>query len=393
MATEVPSQQDLYDLFINELQTRAPQLTDTEEGSIVDSLAGATSVGGTELLKVILEFFSKTYFSTANGPEITGGPDDLELLASDHFGKTFLRPAATPSVGTVTFTRPTTGAGNVLIPKGTVVKTNKDADGNEQLFSVLSDITMVGLTVNANVEATVAGSDGNVGSNTVTNIESSLTDDTIIVDNALGFTGGESELSDAAYREFIRNRVELIREATKSAIKAAAENVPGVDTATPIENLQTVIEWDIGTSMTVGAFFTIPRVKLYIADSAGTASQALIDLVDAAVLEVRACGVQIEIIGATPVNIDWFASLNLNPSGPNFATISVDTTMISDSMRQYIQNLAIGTNFNRSLARLAILTIWGPSGTNDLVDFTTNVPAGDISVGPTDKLIPGTITA
>lgn len=393
MATEIPSQQDLYELFKNELQTRAPQITDFEEGSIADSLAGATSVGGQELLKVMVQFFGKTFFNTANGPEVTGSSDDLEFLAVDHFGQSFARPEATPAVGTVEFTRPTTGAGNVLIPAGTIVKTNKDADGNEQRFTVDSDVTMIGLSVNANVTAEVAGTEGNVGVNTVINIESALTDGTIVVNNSVAFSGGAAEQTDTEYREFIRNNVELIRGATKAAIQAAALNVSGVDSATAVENLQSVIQWDIGTGTPVGASFFIPRVQLYIADSFGSASQALIDAVDEAVFVVRACGVKIDIFGATPLPMNWSATLTLDPGGPNFPEFSTDTTRIVESMTKYILDLPIGTGFSRGLARLAMLSIWGPSGTGDLTDFTTNLPTGDIAAATTDKLIPGTVTA
>jgi len=393
MAIDVPSQQDLYDLMKNEIQTRAPQITDFEDGSIADSLAGIGSVGGNELLKVLLQFFAKTYFSTANGPEITGNDDDLAALAVDHFGSSFARPAAVPAVGTVTFSRPTATAGNVVIPVGTIVKTDKDADGNEQRFKTTAAVTMVALSIEANVEAVVAGADGNVGGGSVVNIEDSLTDDTVVVTNALTFAGGANQQSDAEYREFIRNKVEIIRGATKAAIEAAAVNVSGVQTATAIETLQTVIEWDIGGSAPIGVPFVIPRVKLYVADSSGTASAALIALVEAAILEVRACGVRIEVIGATPFALDWSASLSLNPSGPNFATLSTDTEMIVESMRQYIQTLPIGTGFNRNVARAAILAIWGSSGTNDLTDFTNNLPTGDIVVSATQKLIDGTVTA
>ena len=129
MATQVPSQQDLYDLYKNEIQSRNPSLTDFEEGSKLDSIGGGLSVAGAEIVKSIVDLFAKTYFSTANGPEVTQGSDDLELLAVDHFGDAFARPAASPAIGNVTFSRPTIAAGNVVIPAGTIVKTEKDANG------------------------------------------------------------------------------------------------------------------------------------------------------------------------------------------------------------------------------------------------------------------------
>lgn len=392
MAIEVPSQQELYDLYKNEVQARNPALTDFEEGSKLDSLGGGFSTAGQQIIKFILDNFAKTFFDTAHGPEVTGGSDDLELLAVDHFGDSFARPAAEPAIGVVTFSRPSAGPA-VTILAGTIVKTDKNANGEEQRFATLSTVTLTGLTINASVEAVNPGTDGNVLANKVVNIETALTDPTVSVNNAAPFTGGEAEDTDAEYREFIRNKIETLRGATAAAIKAAAENVPGVETATPIEDLQAVIEWDIGNSLPVGDYFRIPRVRLFIADINGSASQALLDAVSAAVEFVRACGVKVNVIAATALNVNWTISLSLNPGGPNFTLLSSDTTLIEESMAQYIRDLPVGTSFDRGLAKLAIMAIWGPSGTNDLTDLTNIVPTGNITATATQKLVPGTMEA
>jgi hypothetical protein len=369
MALQVPSQQELYDLYKNEVQSRNPALTDFEEGSKLDSLGGGFSTAGQQIVKFIIDNFAKTFFATAHGPEVTGSTDDLELLAVDHFGDSFARPAAEQAIGVVTFTRPTSGAGNVTILAGTIVKTAKNANGEEQRFQTLATVVMTGLSINASVEAVNAGTEGNVLANTVTILETALTDPTIAVNNTAPFTGGEAEDTDAEYREFIRNKIETLRGATKAAIEAAANNVPGVETATAIESLQVVIEWDIGGSMTVGDYFRIPRVRLYIADVNGTASQALLDAVIAAIEFVRACGVRIDVIAATALSVNWTISISL------------------------IRDLPVGTGFDRGLAKLAIMAIWGPSGTDDLTDMTNIIPTGNITATAVQKLIPGTMEA
>lgn len=393
MATQIPSQQDLYDLYKNEVQSRNPLLTDFEEGSKLDSLGGGFSTGGQEVVKFIVDEFAKTFFSTANGPEVTGDIDDLENLAIDHFGDSFARPAAEKALGVVTFSRPTSGAGNVSILAGTIVKTNKDANGVEQRYATLLPVTMTGLTINASVQASVAGTAGNVLSGTVKNIETALTDPTVTVNNTAAFVGGAAEDTDAEYREFIRQKIETLRGATQAAIEASANNVSGVEIATAIEDLLAVKEWNIGGNVAVGSFFYIPRVRLFIADANGTASQALIDAVVAVILYVRACGVRVEVIGATPVTVNWSVSIILNPVGPNFATLSSNTDIFKATMSQYIKALAIGTGFDRGLAKLAMLAIWGPSGTNDITDMTTTIPTGNIAATAIQKMVPGTIVA
>ena len=178
-----------------------------------------------------------------------------------------------------------------------------------------------------------------------------------------------------------------------SAIKAAAENVAGVEIATVVEDVLPVREVDPSSGVPTGSIFKIVRARLFIADVNGTASTALIDAVLVALESVRACGVQIEVFGASAVSVDWSASITLDPGGPNFATLSTDSTMIEDSMAKYIRDLPIGTGFDRVAAKAAILAIWGSAGSGDLTDFVINTPVGNISAGTTDKLVPGTIEA
>jgi hypothetical protein len=392
MATQVPSQQELYDLYKNEVQSRNPELTDFTDGSKLDSLGGGFSTAGQQIVKFIVDKFAETFFSTAHGPEVTGSSDDLQTLAVDHFGDSFKRPGAEKAVGVVTFTRPLAGPA-VSILAGTIVKTVKNANGVEQRFATLIDVTLSGTTINASVQAVNGGIEGNVLANKVIVLETALTDPTVVVNNTSPFTGGEAPDTDAEYREFIRNKIETLRGATKAAIEAAATNVPGVVTATAIEDLQPVIEWDIGSSMPVGSFFRIPRVRLFIADANGTANQALLDFVSAAIAFVRACGVRVNVLASSALTVNWTISVSLNPGGPNFAVLSTNTTLLEDSMAQYIRNLGVGVGFDRGLAKLAIMAIWGPTGTNDLTDLNTLVPTGNITATPTQKLIPGTMEA
>ena len=385
------SRQELYEIIRDEILLQEDRLNDFSEGSINDIVAGAISTAIHEVMVLIVQEFKKTFFDTANGPEVTGGADDLEILAIDHFGNSFARPLAQPAVGTVTFSRATSGAGNCTIPAGTVVKTVADANGNSQSFETLIEVVMTGLSINASVEAVVAGTAGNVDAAQVTVIEDTLTDPTIVVTNAAAFTGGAAKETDAQYRETIKRLILLLTGATASAIEAAALRVSGIVSAQIVEQYKTVIEWDEANEVPIGDAFRIPYTKLYIADANGTASAPLVELVRIAIRAVRACGVYIPIEAAEAVPVNWTATLTLNPGGPNYATLSVDETPIVNSMEDYINGLATGADFVRSTARTAILAIWGPSGSNDLTDFATTVPTGDVSTTASQKCIPGTV--
>lgn len=394
MAAPLKSQQELYDLFILTLQTECPQLTDTLEGSIDDGLGGTFSIGALELQRYITAAFNKTFFDLANGPEVTGGPDDLQTLAVDHFGSAFSRPTAKAAIDVATFSRPTLAAGSCTILSGTVIKTQADANGDTQRYTTDTTVVMSGaeLSKTVNITAVVAGAAGSAAAGTINQIESSLTDSSIVVTNAGNATGADAQ-DDATYRETIRSLLVTLRAAVIAAIEATAEAVAGVVTATAVEVEQAVINFNVATQAPVvgTTWYYIPLATLYIADLNGTANQALLDAVKAAVDPIKAFGVYIRYIGATPVSIDWTAHIALNPSGPNFAILSNDTSLLTKSMAQYIAGLSPGTDFIRATADAALLALWGPAGSNDLTSFSTTIPTGDVTIDPNEVAIAGTI--
>lgn len=393
MAVEIKSQEELQEEFLVEFGNQTDEINDQNEGSMLDVISGVTSVAVREIVQRVVVEFRKTFFDMAHGPEVTGGPDDLQTLAVDHFGDEFARPQASKSTGVVTFSRPTSGAGNVTIPAGSIVKTENNANGVAQRFATVLEVTMTGLSINASVEAVVAGPEGNVSDDTVTRIESTLTDGTIVVTNPDSFAGGEPVENDATYRETIRNLIETLKGATIAAIEAKAKTVAGVIDATIIEREFPVKEWDIGGGVAVGDYFRIAYPTLYVADANGTASPTLVESVRVAIESVRACGVRIPVEAAVGVVIHWNATITLNAGGPNYATLVSDPQLILDSMEQYIAELTIGEDFNILLAQQHILGIWGPTGTNDLVSngFITNVPSGNVSIPDNSKPVPGTM--
>jgi len=293
----------------------------------------------------------------------------------------------------VEFSRPDTSGGDVTISAGVIVKTPQNANGEEQRFSVLSEVELTATSIFASVEAVVAGPKGNVTPGEVSVIETALTDPSVVVTNALDFSGGDDALDDDEYLDFIRNKIQALAGATCPAIQARLENVSGVEKATVYEEIKTVIEYNDATENTVGTSFKIPVVRAFIADANGTANQALLDLAQEALDEARGCGVRIALEAAVAVPLSWTASLTLDPGGPNFATFTTDRTLIEDSMRKYLQELNIGDDFNRVQANAAILDIWGPSGTGDLIagGFVTASPGGDVSTEVNERIIPDTI--
>jgi hypothetical protein len=385
------TRQDLYDIIKNEIQTVNPNLTDFEAGSVLDCLVGATSTGLSEVMDLVISQFNKTFIDLANGPEITGGNDDLENLAVDHFGSDFARPDDQYAVGVVTFSRANDDDGDCTIPAGTVVKTETNANGEAQSFSTLLQVVMTSTSINASVKAVSSGTKGNVDAAKIIVVESTLTDPSIVVTNEDAMAGGAAAQSDADYRETIRNLIQQLKGATAEAIQAKALTVSGVEAATIVEVDQTVIEYDESTEEVSGEAFRIPNSTLYVADANGEANEALISLVQTAIDTTRACGVKINVVGATAYEMDWEASITLNPGGPNYTELLSDPSMIEQSMTDYINNLSIGDGFDRPAANAALLLIWGPDGTDDITVFTSSVPSGSVAAVAGQKIVPGNV--
>ncbi len=398
MSLPVSSQLDLYTIFKNTMQAAAPDLTDFNDGSICDTEAGVFSVAGNELIRTIILKFNKCFFTTANGPEVTQGPDDLQYLAVDRFGELFKRPGAKKAIDTAVFSRPTNAAGAILIGAGTVVKTQPDSDGNVQTYTTDSDVTLInlnsgaGLSVSVGITAVLEGAKGSAAPGAINVIETSFTDTTITVSNIGNSTGANAQ-DDATYRQTILNLIQSLSKATTAAIRATALTVTGVVTATPSTTVMTAIQYNPITHATVGNYFFIPKAVLYIADATGTASPALIAAVTEALKPIQAAGVSILVQAATAQEVNWTVSYVLNPSGPNYSVLSNDSSMIVTAMTNYLRNLAVGTDFVRATAMAAVLAIWGPAGSNDLVSMTTSVPSGDVAADTAStKLIPGTMS-
>lgn len=386
MTTTIKTQNEFYDIYKNEVQGLAPEFTDFSEGSIHDIIAGALSISLNEVSELVVSEFSKTFFDLAEG-------SDLDRLAVDHFGSTFARPDAVKSTGSITFSR-STNSGNVTIPAGTIVKTVKNSSGVEIRFSTDEELIMTGLSIVANITAVVAGVSGNVSAGKITVLESALTDSSITVNNISALAGGNESLTDAEYREFLKAKILSLAGATESAVKGAALSVSGVSMVALVTKERVVIDYDIGNSQILAgsSYFRIPYPVLYVADENGNSSAGMIEQVRQAIFLVKACGVNIEVNGASAVMMNWVASITLNAGGPNYSELQSDLTKIKETMTEYInEKLIIGQAFNKASANAYVMSIWGPAGTNDIASFSSSVPSGNVSVLANEKLIAGTM--
>ena len=409
--------QELQEACVAEVLSRTTKITDDSEGSILDAISGAVAFTVSEIQRILLDRFNATFFDTANGPATTGGvgtTDDLRNLAVDHFGDDFERPGALKSNVVMTFSRSSAAAGACLIPTGTIIKTTKDADGEEIRFETTDDATLTSgggsdLTVDVSADAVVGGSAGNVGAGTIEVIESALTDSTVVCTNASAAIDGNDTYQDAAYREYIKNTLATFRQAIATSIEAAALTIPGIVSATALEVESPVALFDPATqqidpSVIVSAsgprlvrWFYLPHAKLYIADATGAPSDAQVGLVADAIGPVKAFGVYVEILKATGQALNWSLVVTLDAGGAHYADFQAgDFTIVESWMAAYINAFAIGDGFDAAAALTAVKETWGivaiggdTDGPLDFADVTSPNPSVSGAAGV--KLYAGTM--
>lgn len=273
------------------------------EGSDINLVIAASSAMADELMRQLALRLGALLLSGAKG-------EDLDRLVADRFSPTIVRKQASPAIATVQFYRVSGALPAVTIPRGTRVQTRTGV-----VFATTAVGTLAaGSTgpVSVPVQATEAGTDGNVDAGTIVQVIDTLTDGLVQVRNDEPAAGGDVTESDARLRDRARDFFRQARRGTIAAITFGAQTVPGVRQATAIE-------------LTDGDGVPNGRVSLYISDLNGQANSALVTQVRNALLEYRGAGIIVDVFGAMPV----YQSIRYRL---RFQT-GVDSTLAFDSVR------------------------------------------------------------
>jgi uncharacterized phage protein gp47/JayE len=335
-AIEIPPFGTLYDVGKAAALVRTSKLNakSFSPGYLMDVIAGLSAMLGEEAARIALELHFRTFFGTATG-------SDLDALALDHFG--ISRQAGVSAIGTVRFSRPTSTYGNVLIEAGTVLAT---ADGTR--FITTSEPLLTDLEIDADVRAEETGEAGNVDASTVTVLVTGLPDSTITVTNPEEMAGGQAQETDAEFRQRIINWFQTLRKGTPPAVEAGALWVAGVVAATIDE--------------------TNYPPTVYIADASGSANTALVTAVQTELVNWRAAGVPVNVVGATVVYQDITIALT-------FAA-GYDTSAVRDQVREAIVAAVNELKIAETLYRSTIVA--AARGVLGVLDCVVTDPAGDV---------------
>lgn len=268
----LPTFDELYGLAKAEIQLRRSDLTDFNEGSVLDAMTGAMALMADEVIRLSVAQFATLFFDTASGA-------DLDALAQDRFG--MARKAASASVGVVEWTRDAAGAYTIL------AGTRFRASIGTETVTVQSTATVSMLasdtTIEIPVQATATGRATNAAADTVTEILDTVgADPGATVTNPQPLAGGSDAETDEAFRDRIRRRESTLRRGTVAALETGALSVPGV-------TIVYVDESNVETSGIVG---------VYVGDPDGRSNDTLATLVETELENWRAAGILLDVLGS-----------------------------------------------------------------------------------------------
>lgn len=232
--------------------------------------------------EVVYQSMRRIKAMTLDGAEA----EDLDRLVADRFSPTIVRKGASASVVPLVFSRVSGPLAGVVVPIGTRFKTETGLE-----FELLAPMAMAPGSngpVSASARATASGSATNVAENTITIPSTPLADPNLTVTNLERATGGDDTERDASLRARARAYYLAVRRGTVAAVQFGALTVPGVRSATVIEQLDV-----LGNPNGI--------VNVYIADASGNANSLLVNAVVIALYEYRAAGVIVNVVGAVPV--------------------------------------------------------------------------------------------
>jgi uncharacterized phage protein gp47/JayE len=352
-----PSHDDLYEQGrVTTLVTRPDLLLSPGDAADLPARAGAA------MADLVIGYVAGRVRATfLDGAE----SDDLATLARDHWNvEKFL---AVASIGEVTFTHVAGPVGS--IPAGTRVASLPGVDG--QFVTVTTDVAAVFGALDASktvtVTATLGGTAGNVEAAKLTRILDGGLFDTFTVTNAARLVGGAEAETDPELRARVRGLNQTLRRGTMAALEFGAKQVAAVKVATVVED--------------VGGFVT-----LYVSDADGYSNAAMVTAVQAEIVNWRAAGVTVSVVGGALVTQDIDLTLAVR--------VGVAVAPLVDRIRQAVasemkKQLKQGDTLYRDLIRSAARAV----DPDAIVNVTVNVPAADVVPAGNQVIRAGLVTA
>lgn len=354
---DIPTRIDLFNIGADEILSRSAVRTPGQrinpdeiftEGSDINIVTASASAMAEEVQRQMVLKIAALYLDTAE-------EEDLDRFVADRFSPDVVRKQASPAVAIVSLSR----AGGTLLDITFAADTKlRTVAGTEfrTRFAVSLAAGQVG-PVTVEVQATEAGTVGNVAANTIVQFVEQPEDPAMVVTNLEPAAGGDDVETDARLRERARQFFRTARRGTLSAIEFGALTVAGVRQATAVE------ERDANGDET-------GRVQLYVADAQGQGNTSLVNAVLGALLEYRAAGIVVDVVASTPVFVSIRYRLRFDTgvdSTEAFASIQLATLSAVNALRPQ-QTLEVSLLFQQARSVPGVIVL----------DDAIVAPVGDV---------------
>lgn len=373
-------------------QVAAIQSAVTVIGGVLSFVIGSLELARVEavaavamwLQSLIMQLLSVTRLSTSSG-------NDIDTFIAD-FGCP-PREAAVSATGQVVFSRFTpTNAATILAGTLTVGSTGvsgyaggamvQTADGTQQ-FQVIPDATQTywnsaqnayvipaGVTsAQVTVQASNAGTQGNVAAGTITTISTAIVGvDTVT--NSNPFTNGLNQETDAE----VEARFQLYVQGLRAAIASAVESA--------IAGVQQGIQYEIVENQTLGG--TTQLGFFYVIISPYTT--ALYNAVYAAINAIRGLTITFAVYPATNLTANIAVSVTAAPG----YTLSNVEAAVTTAIQNFIATIPLGGTLSWSQL---YSVIWGVAGVAaPVTGLTINGGTSDLVATAQQVIVAGTIS-
>ena len=333
-------------------------------------LARANAVAGVTmwLQSKIMQVLALTRASTSVGSDLDSWMADFGIVQ---------REPAVAAVGTVTLSRFSATQQATAAPLAVL----KTADGT-QSFQIIADATQSAwdpalnlyvaaagtASINVTVQALAAGTGGNIGAGTLTQIASALAFDTAT--NASAFTSGVNAETDAA----LLARFQLALQGLRAALPTTA--------AAAIEGLQQGIQYAIVENQTLAGASKPGYFYVVINPYTSTLQSLVYGAVDAI---ARGLGITFGVFAATQLA----ATVAVTITAASGYTLSAVEAAVQAAITAYIGAIPLGQGLSWSAL---YSVVWGVPGVASATGLTLNGGTSDLAGSPQQAIVAGTVT-
>ncbi len=358
----LPELEELRDEKIAELQEEGFVITNFHSGGVFHTVLMIVLRIKLEIIALLRLALNNMFVSHATGVW-------LDLKMADYSKK---RKKAQKTQGFVTVSRLNANGEAVKIPRGSVLKTVQDINGEELRFFVLETaVLQKGVqSVDVQVEAEAEGSRYNVPKGQITRTLTYLGEVTISnAEDWITREGSDTEDDESARARTLRSWSELAQRAIEDTFINTAEAVPGVLFA------QADCQHPRGQG----------TVDVIVTGTAGEATEGLLDAVREAVAQIAGPYDNILIKSSITVPQDISVTVTVS-NAPDNEQIKNQVTAILTELLAIRKGHRL-YELNRSDINHAIR-----SGCSTATNAVVTVPAADITLGRDKVIILGTVS-